>query len=59
MVSMVQEVRYLLFQSLVMRKIGHVTVVMVGTDKNEMIGVREKLSNSRHFGAARILAGAK
>ena len=37
-VSMVQEVRYLPFQSLVMRKIGHVTDVMVGTDKNEMIG---------------------
>ena len=34
------------FQSLVMRQIGHVTDVMVGTDKNEMIGVREKLSNS-------------
>jgi hypothetical protein len=59
LISMVQEVHYLPFQSLVMWQIGYVTDVVVGTDEDKMVWVREELANSLHFSAARILAGAK
>ena len=59
LISMVEEVRYLPFQSLVMWQIGHVTDVMVGTDEDKMVWVREEPANSLHFSAARVLAGAK
>lgn len=59
LISMVQEVRYLPIQSLIMRKIGHVTDVMVGIEKHKVVGVREKSSNSLHFGTTRILVSAK
>ena len=58
-ISVVQEVRYLPFQSLVMWQIGHVTDVVMGTYEDKMIRMGKKPANSLYFGSTCILVGAK
>ncbi len=42
-----------------MLEIGNITDIVMGTDEDKMVRVREKPANSLHFGGSCILAGAK
>ena len=57
LVPVVEEVRHLPLQALVMGKIRHIANVMVWADENEIVRLREKLPDSLDLGTRRNLAG--
>ena len=57
LIAVVEEVRYLPIQALVMRQIGHVTDVLVGTDEDKMVRLREEAASDTDV--ARLINGGE